>query len=233
LRHFGDDLWIADGPIVNFFSFPYPTRMALVRLSDGGLWIWSPIHLDSQLSDEVEGVGEPAHLVSPNKLHHLFLGDWKMRYPAAKLWGLPAVARKRRDLEFSGELSDLPPKEWEREIDQVVFRGSLVMDEAVFFHRASRTAIFADLIENFSLEFLHGSPGWRSWRTTIARLWRITEPCGMAPLELRLSFVRRRIAREALSRVLAWDPAGVIMAHGTCVTNNGRAFIHQSFRWLA
>lgn len=54
----------------------------------------------------------------------------------------------------------------------------------------------------------------------------------MAPLEWRLSFVRRRIAREALSRVLAWDPAAVIMAHGTCVTNDGRAFIEQSFRWL-
>jgi hypothetical protein len=231
LRRFGDDLWIADGPIVNFFSFPYPTRMALVRLSDGGLWIWSPIHLDSQLSDEVEGVGKPAHLVSPNKLHHLFLSEWKTRYPAAKLWGLPAVARKRRDLEFRGELSDLPPKEWERGIDQVVFRGSLFMNEVVFFHRASRTALFADLIENFSLEFLRDT--WRGWRTTIARLWQITEPCGMAPLELRLSFVRRQIAREALSRVLAWDPTGVIMAHGTCVTNNGRAFIQQSFRWLA
>jgi hypothetical protein len=67
----------------------------------------------------------------------------------------------------------------------------------------------------------------------MARLWRITEPCGMAPMEWRLSFVRRRIAREALAKTLAWDPAGVVMAHGTCVTNDGCAFIRQSFRWLA
>jgi hypothetical protein len=125
------------------------------------------------------------------------------------------------------------PRRWEREIDQVTFRGSLFMDEVVFFHRASRTALFADLIENFSLEFLHSTPGWRGWKTTIARLWQITEPYGMAPLEWRLSFVRPRIAREALSRVLAWDPAAVIMAHGTRVTNDGRAFIRRSFRWLA
>ncbi len=207
--------------------------MAIARLSDGGLWVWSPIHLDPQLKDEVEALGTPAHLASPNKIHHLFLGEWKAAYPGAKLWGLPAVARKRRDLKFGGELGDLPPGEWEREIDQAVFRGSLLMDEVVFFHRPSRTALFADLIENFSLEFLRDTPGWRGWRTTIARLWQITEPCGMAPLELRLSFVRRRIARQALSKTLAWDPDGVVMAHGTCAATNGRAFIQRSFRWLA
>jgi hypothetical protein len=26
LRHFGDDLWVAAGPVVDFYSFPYPTR---------------------------------------------------------------------------------------------------------------------------------------------------------------------------------------------------------------
>lgn len=158
LRRLGEDLWIADGPIVNFYSFPYPTRMALVRLSDGSLWIWSPIHLQPQLHEEVKALGKPAHLVSPTKIHHLFLGEWRKAYPAAKLWGLPALARKRRDLDFNGELGDLPPKEWEREIDQVIFRGSLFKDEVVFFYRASRTALFADLIENFSLEFLHSPP---------------------------------------------------------------------------
>ncbi len=232
LRKFGDDLWVAEGPVVDFYSFPYPTRMAMARLSDGGLWVWSPIRLDARLKDEIEALGKPAHLVSPNKIHHLFLGEWKAAYPGAKLWGLPAVARKCRDLEFGGELGDRQPKEWEREIDQAVFRGSLLMDEVVFFHRPSRTALFADLIENFSLEFLRDTPGWRGWRTAIARLWRITEPCGMAPLEWRLSFVRRRIARQALNKTLAWDPAGVVMAHGVCVMSNGRAFIERSFRWL-
>jgi hypothetical protein len=66
LRRFAD-LWIADGPIVNFCSFPYPTRMGLLRLSDGSLWIWSPIHLQPQLREEVEALGNPAHPVSPKQ----------------------------------------------------------------------------------------------------------------------------------------------------------------------
>ncbi len=31
LQAFGPEIWIADGPNVSFFSFPYPTRMAVVR----------------------------------------------------------------------------------------------------------------------------------------------------------------------------------------------------------
>lgn len=43
-----DDLWLAEGPCVDFFGFPYSTRMVVARLPDG-LWIWSPIALDDEL----------------------------------------------------------------------------------------------------------------------------------------------------------------------------------------
>jgi Domain of unknown function (DUF4336) len=232
LQQLGENFWIADGPIVDFYSFPYPTRMAVARLASGALWIWSPIPLTDPLRAQLAVLGRPAHLVSPNKIHHLFMGDWASAFPGARLWGLPAVIRKRADLRFTGVLSDEPPEDWRGEIDQALFGGSLFMDEIVFFHRASRTALFADLIENFSMEFLRTTPGWRGWKTTVARLWRITEPVGRAPLEWRLSFVRRASARAALGRVLAWDPINVVMAHGTIARGGAPAFIRESFAWL-
>jgi hypothetical protein len=73
------DIWIADGPTVSFFGFPYPTRMVLARLHDGTLWVWSPVALDDALADEIDRLGPVGHLVSPNKLHHLFLGAWRTR----------------------------------------------------------------------------------------------------------------------------------------------------------
>jgi hypothetical protein len=76
LQHIGEEIWIADGPKVPFYGFPYPTRMAVIRLADGGLWVWSPVGLDRELRTEVETLGPVRHLVSPNKLHHLFLADW-------------------------------------------------------------------------------------------------------------------------------------------------------------
>ncbi|MGH7813718.1 MAG: DUF4336 domain-containing protein [Candidatus Binataceae bacterium] len=232
LQPLGENLWVADGPIVDFYSFPYSTRMAVARLSSGALWIWSPIPLADPLRAELAALGRPAHLVSPNKIHHLFLGEWKKTFPNAKLWGLPSVIRKRPDLNFTGALADDPPEEWRGEIDQTVFRGSPAMDEVVFFHRASRTAIFADLIENFSMEFLRTTPGWKGWRTAVAKLWKITEPHGYAPLEWRLSFIRRAPARAALARVLGWAPVNAVMAHGTIQRGNAVEFIRKSFTWL-
>lgn len=44
-----DRIWVVDGPEVNFYGFPYPTRMALVHLASGDLWVWSPIGLHLRL----------------------------------------------------------------------------------------------------------------------------------------------------------------------------------------
>ena len=46
LEKLDDALWVAEGDIVSFFGFPYPTRSVVVRLDAGRLWVWSPIRLD-------------------------------------------------------------------------------------------------------------------------------------------------------------------------------------------
>lgn len=54
---FGPDLYYADGPMVSFFGFPYPTRMAVARLSSGDVRVWSPIALTQQCTREIEAIG--------------------------------------------------------------------------------------------------------------------------------------------------------------------------------
>lgn len=75
LGEFGYSLYVADGPTVSLFGFPYPTRMAAAHHSDGNVWVWSPIALTDELARAIEDIGPVRHLVSPNKLHHLFLGE--------------------------------------------------------------------------------------------------------------------------------------------------------------
>ncbi|WP_246007462.1 DUF4336 domain-containing protein [Halomonas nitroreducens] len=110
LHAVANDLWLVEGPLVDFHGFPYPTRSVIVRLPGGALWIWSPVHLTEGLRREVEALGTIAHLVSPNKLHHLSLSDWHAAYPDAKLWGLPSTLARRRDLAFAGVLGGTPRK---------------------------------------------------------------------------------------------------------------------------
>jgi hypothetical protein len=219
-------IWIADGPAVSFFGFPYPTRMTVVRLSDGGLWVCSPVRLDERLQAAVTQLGAVRCLVSPNKLHHLYLAEWAHAWPDAQLYASPGLARRRPDLRFHAELSDRPDPVWAADIDQVIFRGSWAMDEVVFFHRRSRTAIFTDLIQKFDAQAFHG------WRRVVMTWDGMVGPNGSTPREWRLSFWNRRAARAALQTVLDWNPHRVLIAHGTWVRENGRAAVKQSLRWL-
>jgi len=226
LTAFGPDIWIADGPPVPFFTFPYPTRMAVIRLKDGGLFVWSPIALTPDLRREVEALGEPKFLVSPNLLHHLFLNQWKAAYPNAKLIAAPGLRKRKKEIPFDADLADAPDPVWAGDIDQVLFKGSFFMTEAVFFHRVSRTALFADLLQNLPRDSF---PGWRG---AVARLDGITEPNPGAPRELRASFLDRKAARASLARILAWGIERVVIAHGAPAEHNGEAFVRRAFAWL-
>jgi hypothetical protein len=206
LREFAAGLWVGEGPVVSFYGFPYSTRMAVIPLSGGGLFVWSPIALTAALKSEVDALGSVRCLVSPIKLHHLFLGEWQAAYPQARLYASPGLKKKRSDLRFDAELGDSPEPEWAADIDQVPLRGSL-MTEVVFFHRASRTVLFTDLVQNFP-----PNPG--------------------APREWRASFFNRRAARDALEKILAWPIERVLIAHGEPVTENGAAFVRRAFAWL-
>ncbi|MCP4318175.1 MAG: DUF4336 domain-containing protein [Hyphomicrobiales bacterium] len=226
----GQDIWVVEGSLVNFWGFRYPTRSVIVRLDNGDLWIWSPIALSDALRRELEDIGQPRHLVSPNKIHHLFLRDWSAAYPAALLWGPRSTIRKRKDLTFQEPLENSSPAQWIDEFDQAWFRGSIAMDEIVFFHRKSRTAIIADLSENFDDAFLYAN--WSGWQRRVAHLWGIVEGKGYAPLEWRLSFINRRLLRTARDKVLAWNPDRVIMAHGNWQKSGGHRFLAKSFEWI-
>jgi hypothetical protein len=223
-----ENLWVLDGKNVDFHGFAYPTRSVVVRLRTGGLWIWSPIKLDDKLRNDIQSIGRPAHLVSPNKLHHLFLGEWHAAFPDVALWGPASTIRERGDLSFQVPLVDEPPAAWAGQIDQCWFRGSFVMDEIVFFHLPSRTAILADLSENFSSKWL--LEHWAPWQRVLARLSSIVEGKGYAPLDWRLTFIHR--LREAKTKVLSWNPRKVVMAHGEWQADNGKEFLSRAFEWI-
>ena len=143
--------------------------MAVIRLSNGSLFVWSPVALSDSLSASVTALGPVRHLVAPNALHHLFLGEWKSAYPAARLYASPGLRRKREDLSFDAELSDAPEPQWAVDIDQVVLRGSFALTEVVFYHRGARTALFADPDSEFSTRLVQGvarvpRSAWRNRR---------------------------------------------------------------------
>jgi hypothetical protein len=227
LKQFGPEIWIADGPLVSTGGFHYATRMAVIRLSDGSLFIWSPIQLTDGLRAEVDALGDVRFLVAPNSLHHLFLDDWRRAYTSAKLYASPGLRKKRKDIDFVGDLSNRPIAEWADDIDQVVMPGNLITTEVVFFHRKSATVLFTDLVQQFPANWFSG------WRAIVARLDLMVGPEPAVPRKFRNTFINRRAARVSLARILAWPAEKVLMGHGTPVNQDGQAFIARAFRWLS
>jgi len=223
---FGEDLYLADGPDVSFHGFPYPTRMAVARLSTGRVWVWSPIALTPELAAAVEAIGPVGDIVSPNKLHHLFLAEWSRRWPGARLYSPPGLARKKPELRFDAELTDSNDSPWRTEIDQAVFSGSIFMQEVVFFHRASRTAIFGDLIQRFPVEAARG------WKGLMMRLDGLVGSQGSTPRDWRLTFLSRGPGRAARRTVLDWKPQRLVIAHGECAASGADAIIGAALRWI-
>ena len=226
LAQFGPSLYVADGPTVSFFGFPYPTRMAVARLSDGSAWVWSPIALTPELAEEVQAIGPVRFIVSPNKLHHLFLGQWADHWPDARLYAPPGLARRKTTLRFHAELGDVPDPSWHADIDQTVFRGSFAMAEVTFFHRASRTAIVGDLIQRFPEANVSG------WKGMVMKLGGLVGDDGSTPPDWRASFLRRRLARAALEKVLHWKPERLLIAHGSCAQTGATEIIQRALRWI-
>lgn len=227
LQNFGDDIWITDGLPVKVAGFRYPTRMAVIRLSNGDLFIWSPIALSDALRTEVDALGDVCHLIAPNSLHHLFLDDWRRAYPHARTYAPPGLREKRRDIAFDADLADGPAEEWAAEIDQVAVQGNLITTEVVFFHHKSRVALFADLLQQFP-------PGWfTGWRAIIARLDLMIGEEPSVPRKFRNTTIDRRAARRSLERVFSWPTEKVSMAHGEPVERDGGAFLRRAFHWLA
>jgi hypothetical protein len=230
LEQLRPELWVAEGGIVSFFGFAYPTRMAVARLADGGLWVWSPIALSAELERDVRALGPVRHLVSPNKLHHLFLSAWREKFPDAKLWGTAQTVARFPELGFSGTLTDDPPPDWAGQIDQYDFANSRFLEEVIFFHRRSRTAIVGDLSQPFSEAFLKAH--WPAWLRWIARLAGMVEGRGYAPIEVRSTFRHRDAARAKMRALIAENPERVVVAHGEIVRSGGAASLQRAFSWL-
>lgn len=90
------------------------------------------------------------------------------------------------------------------------FKGSRYIEEAVFFHRMSRTLILADLIENFEREKVNNH-----LLRLLILLAGNTDPNGKTPIDLRLTFFgRKTIARRSLRMLLQWQPENIVFAYG-------------------
>jgi hypothetical protein len=221
LMPFADAVWIEERES-KFLGVECGTRMTVVRLSGGGLFVHSPVALDDATRRAVDDLGEVRAVVAPSIFHHMHVGDWMRAYPGALFGACPGLEWKRPDLSFSCVLADLPHDVWARDLDQVYFSARRE-NEVVFFHAKSRTMICSDALLNLS-----GHPSART--RLIARITGNRAPGAGWPE--RLMIRDRRLARRQVDRILAWDIDKIVLAHGPVVDGDGREVVRRAYAWL-
>ncbi|CAM9719421.1 unnamed protein product, partial [Ectocarpus sp. 13 AM-2016] len=76
------DVWCAERPFV-WNGIDVGGRMAVVKLSNGSLWVHSPVDLDEPLKEALASLGPVGHIVSPNYEHVKYAKQWVEAYPSA------------------------------------------------------------------------------------------------------------------------------------------------------
>jgi hypothetical protein len=226
-RAWAEDIWTVDGPEVAYslwgLTIPCPTRMTIIRLPSGDLWVHSPVACTPALVTAVKALGPVAAIIAPNVFHYTHLADWTRAFPQAAVFGVAALEAKVPGMAFA-VLDEHPPPSWCGAIDcHVIALGSFT--EAMFLHRASRTLIVTDLMQNFEVDRIR-NPLVR----TVMRLGGATGPNGKPSIEIRIAALRHRAAlREGVRRMLAWQPSSIILAHGACYRSNADTEIGRAF----
>jgi hypothetical protein len=221
LTPFAKDIWV-EARRAKFLGVETGTRMTVVRLSGGGLFVNSPVALDAQTRAAVDALGEVQAVVAPSIFHHLHVGDWIAAYPKATFCACPGLEWKRTDLAFSCVLGDQPHPTWAGDLEQVYF-SSRRENELDFYHPASKTLICTDALLNLSQHDL---------ASTRAVAWLMgNDAPGIGHLE-RFMIRDRPLARRQVDRMLAWDFDRIVLAHGPLVERDGPAVLRHAYAWL-
>src|SRR5262245_42591171 len=226
-------IWIVDGPAIRFgapcLKLPFPTRMTIIRLRDRTLFVHSPTPLPPDLQGQLRRAGQPRFIIAPNRLHYWWIPEWHAAFPDAALYLAPRTKQQAGDrLAFDGFGLDAESGyPWDEEISTLPIVGSY-MTEVVFFHPATRTLLLTDLIENFEARKLTSYLA-----RLLTRLGGVRDPDGQMPRDLRLTFRKQKTQlRQAVQKMIAWNPERVILAHGRWYRSHGARELRRAFRWL-
>ncbi|MGB7419066.1 MAG: DUF4336 domain-containing protein [Erythrobacter sp.] len=226
----GADLWTVEGPEVRYrfagLHVPCPTRMTVVRLRDGSLWIHSPVQLTPQLASDLAKIGAVSVLIAPNRNHFLSLAQWAGAYPDAQVFAAPGLS-DRTGVPPHETLSEGLAIPWADEIAHITF---LLGDftEVVFFHRKSRTLVVTGLMMNYESGRI-----CNLLMRLFLKLGGATGPRGNPSIDMRTALRPYRSQLEAgLRRAIDYAPEQIILAHGQCYERDAVAEIGRAFPFV-
>jgi hypothetical protein len=207
-----DGLWVVEQSFA-LYRAEFGIRMTIVRLGNGELWLHSPVRFGANLAAQIAGLGPVKHIVSPSKMHRLFVLDWVQAFPQATHYVALGMSLRAPGAPLPTSLGSNAPREWGGALDTQEIQGVPDLNEMEFYHRASRTLIVTDLLFN-----IVDGDGWtRLFFTLNDAYGRVT------PTRVFRRFIKDPVAfRGSVARLQRWDFDRIIVSHGAIVEHEGK-----------
>ena len=216
-----NSVWHARQPL-KFGPISITTRMTVVRLRDGSLWVHSPISPTPDLIDGLKSLGAVRYVVAPNKSHHLFFLAFLDAHPDAQGFISAGLELKRPDLSrFQHIPRDAP---WTSEIQGFFIEGLPILNETVWFHVDSGTLILTDLLFCFA-------ESNRGIAALVSKLLGVYGKLGMSRT-MKLAVKDKRALASSVLPLLSLPVQRVVVAHDQIVEEQPQQELKEAFAWL-
>jgi hypothetical protein len=216
-----NSVWHAQQPL-KFGPISLTTRMTVVRLRGGSLWVHSPISPTHALIDELQKVGVVRYVIAPNKSHHLFFLAFLKAYPSAEGFIAAGLELKRPDLSRFPQVSSEAP--WRSEIQSFFIEGLPILNETAWFHVHTGTLILTDLLFCFAETN-------RGITALVAKLLGVRGKLGMSRT-MKLATKNKQALARSVFPLLSLPIQRVVVAHDQIVNEQPLAKLTQAFAWL-
>ena len=216
-----DLLW-TDFHSMQMAGLPAGRRMAVARGTNGQLVVFSPLPASNPAISELRALGEPAAFIVPSRLHENFFSDYFVHFPRSVFLAGPASLADHPRWKL-GEFSHSSPEL--TGFDCVKVEGMPKVQEHVFFHRATRTLILADL-----LFYIPKSERW------FERGLQKLADMGGKPRPSRFWRAMIRNSSEfslSIQRIRKLDFDRIVPGHGELIELNAKQIFDEAFAdWL-
>ncbi|MES2568605.1 MAG: hypothetical protein V4710_00960 [Verrucomicrobiota bacterium] len=211
MKPIAENLWVKRYPL-RLFGAELGRTVTVIRLEGGELLIHSTAPFSEADVSAIRTLGKPAWLVEAALYHDTYAAKGHRAFLDLPYLAPPGFAKIAR---VPAQPLQPPPEAWSGQVDVLPIGGMPKGGEHLFFHRASKTLIVADLLFN---QGSHAS-GWTLFLLRVAS--GLKQYPGMSRIFIRQ--IRDRDAFvQSMRALMEWDFKRIIVAHGEIVEGGGR-----------
>ncbi|KAI9811791.1 MAG: hypothetical protein M1832_000685 [Thelocarpon impressellum] len=248
IRNVTPSITTVSAPFNRFGHIKVGGRGTIVRMSSGALAVFSPTALTPEVKETVASLGNNvAYIAALDFEHHIFLGEWHLAFPTAKVLGVDGLPEKRaaqgnEKVPFHAVFRGKDPaavrvgEDFDRDF-QYEYVGSHANKELAFNFRPERTLIQADLIFNLPATEQYSRAGEPATAGLLTKFFGgIMTTAGSAVWQKRFLWYAASKAdrpgfNASIARIAKWDFDRIIPCHGDVIETGGKDVFKKVFAW--